>query len=423
MVNSAIIEVAIGLIFVFSLLSILVTQINNVVVSILNLRARRLKEQLDTMLSDPVIRAKILSHPLIRMVDPVVSDAIAAEAADGPKTRLTEQVALKITELQKARVDYIPTESFVDVLVDVLTENVGNKLYESLDKVVSEMEPSVEKSLFRQLLREIQLSGTGLDRLRDLIATLSDPETKHKMLVALNLVDAALDKLRAENSDLIPLLLGVRQVKDKYLEAALMAILNTASNIKEARAKIGEWFEGSMDRARQTYIREMQRISIIISLLLALILNVDTLQLARILWEDPALRTTVAQTAAASVEQVRQNVESQVDPTQGEGTIEEVQQAVNEAHVTLETLLELRLPIGWVIQPISTETNPDLALSVDRLDLRNLWQFWPPNNPDGWLELWFYKIAGILLTTIALSQGAPFWFDLLRKLTRNGGSG
>lgn len=417
MLNSAIIEVAIGLIFVFSLLSILVTQINNVVVSILNLRARRLKEQLDVMLSDPVIRAKIMTHPLIRMVDAEISDFVLTDSEGD--ARLTEEIARRMTEKQKARTDYIPTDAFVDVLVDVLTERAGSKLYEALEKVINEMEPSIEKSLFRQLLREIQLSGTGLDKLRDLIANLSDPETKRKMLVALNLVDAALDKLKAENSDLIPLLLGVRQIKDKYLETALMAVLNTASNINQARAKIGEWFDGSMQRATNKYVQEMQRISIIISLLLALLLNVDTLFLARVLWEDPALRTTVAVTAAASAPQIMQNVEDRTDPSQGQGTVEEVQQAINEAQATLETLLELRLPIGWVIQPIAAEVNQDLALSADRLNPRNLWQFWPPNNPGGWLELWFLKIIGIALTTIALSQGAPFWFDLLRKLTRS----
>ncbi|MBZ0298883.1 MAG: hypothetical protein K8J31_04035 [Anaerolineae bacterium] len=420
MLNSAIIEVAIGLIFVFSLLSILVTQINNVVISILNLRARRLKEQLDIMLSDPVIRAKILTHPLIRMVDAKVSDFILTDSEES--ARLTEEIARRMTEKQKARVDYIPTDAFVDVLVDVLTERAGGKLYEALEKVINDMDPSVDKSLFRQILREVQLSGTGLDKLRELIANLSDPETKRKMLVALNLVDAALDKLKAENSDLIPLLLGVRQIKDKYLETALMAVLNTASNISQARKKIGDWFDGSMERATNKYIKEMQRISILISLLLALLLNVDTLFLARVLWEDPALRTSVAVTAAATAPQLANQVQNQANPALGEGTVEEVQQAVNEAQATLETLLELRLPIGWVIQPVTEAVNKDLALSADRLDPRNLWQYWPPNNPDGWLELWILKIIGVALTTVALSQGAPFWFDLLRKLTRGNSS-
>ncbi len=31
------------------------------------------------------------------------------------------------------------------------------------------------------------------------------------------------------------------------------------------------------------------------------------------------------------------------------------------------------------------------------------------------LAEWLLKIAGILLTGFAISQGAPFWFDLLNK--------
>ena len=209
--NAAIIEVAIGLIFVFSLLSILVTQINSIIVNFLNLRADRLKQELDIMLTDPVVRAKIMTHPLIRLVDTEVSEFLLTD----PDARLTEEVALRLTENKKGHVEYIRTETFVDVLIDVLTENTGKKLYEALEDVVDKMEPSVEKSRFREVLRQIQLSGTGLNDLRNLIASLADPETQRKMLAALNLVDAALDKLQAEKSDLIPLLLGVRQIKGK----------------------------------------------------------------------------------------------------------------------------------------------------------------------------------------------------------------
>jgi hypothetical protein len=34
--------------------------------------------------------------------------------------------------------------------------------------------------------------------------------------------------------------------------------------------------------------------------------------------------------------------------------------------------------------------------------------------PDGPLE-WLYKIFGLFITGIAVSLGAPFWFDLLNK--------
>ena len=417
--NAAIIELAIGLIFVFSLLSILVTQINTIIVNILNLRASRLKEQLDIMLSDPVVRAKILAHPLIRMVDVEISELLLND----PESRLTEEVARRMTENKKGQVDYIQTQTFVDVLIDVLTENTGRKLYEALEDVVDKMEPSVEKSRFRELLRQIQLSGTGLHELRAMIETLADPETKRKMLAALNLVDAALDKLRAENSDLIPLLLGVRQIKDKYLESSLIAVLNTARNLTEARAKFAEWFDGNMERATSKYIREMQRISIVIGFLLALLLNVDTLFLGRVLWEDSALRAAVAVSAAATAPEIIADFEEQPAPTPQEGSLEEVAGSVGDAQATLETLLELRLPIGWVMQPVPEIPAEELALSPDRLNPRNLWMYWPPNNPDGWLSLWVLKIIGLALTTIALAQGAPFWFDLLHRLTRRDENG
>ena len=39
-----------------------------------------------------------------------------------------------------------------------------------------------------------------------------------------------------------------------------------------------------------------------------------------------------------------------------------------------------------------------------------------PQNLLGWGYIAAVKIVGILLTTIAVSLGAPFWFDMLNKL-------
>jgi hypothetical protein len=40
-----------------------------------------------------------------------------------------------------------------------------------------------------------------------------------------------------------------------------------------------------------------------------------------------------------------------------------------------------------------------------------------PGNSPYWLQLWLEKIGGLILTTVAVMQGAPFWFDLLKRLT------
>lgn len=55
-----------------------------------------------------------------------------------------------------------------------------------------------------------------------------------------------------------------------------------------------------------------------------------------------------------------------------------------------------KLPLGW------DRTNPELF----------------PQNRNSWL----LKILGWLLTAVAVSLGAPFWFDLLNKFISVRGS-
>ncbi len=58
-------------------------------------------------------------------------------------------------------------------------------------------------------------------------------------------------------------------------------------------------------------------------------------------------------------------------------------------------------------------------------DLENL------NLPLGWTKAsspqsfteWIAKIVGLIFTAFAVSLGAPFWFDILNKLSRLRGSG
>lgn len=426
--NIAIIEVAIGLIFVFSLMSILVTQINTLIINFLNLKAKRLKEQLDKVLTDPVVRAKVYTHPLVGLVendpnDPTTTttqDAPQEVALTVPEEQLSTDRAREMTEGKRAKVSYIDPPTFVDVLTDVLTANTGEKLYASLHEAVDKLPPTVEKSLFREQLRKIQSTGEGIDAVRQLINHMADPETQRSMLQALHLVDSALDKLKVENSNLIPLVLGVKQIKDKYLQTALEAVLNTAENLKDAQDKLAIWFTSVMDRASTRYVREMQRFSLVVGLLLALVLNVDTLHLARTLWEDPALRAAVAVTAQNTAPQLESTTSQPADA--GNVTEEDVDQSVDAVEATLKQLLDLRLPIGWTLE-MPDESTAVLDSSLEgRDDARNLAMFWPGNNPD-WFGLLLRKIIGIAITMIAVAQGAPFWFDLLKRLTRGGGAG
>ena len=65
----------------------------------------------------------------------------------------------------------------------------------------------------------------------------------------------------------------------------------------------------------------------------------------------------------------------------------------------------LGLPLGW-------EWHESAGLTDDSRDLRG-------NNVTDWLT----KLMGIAITAAAVSFGAPFWFDLLKRLVSIRGSG
>lgn len=399
--NSAIIEVAVGIIFVYSLLSILVTQINTLIGYVTNLRAKRLKRELNTLLSDPVVRARIMTHPLINMVENKLP----------PEQRITAEKALELTGGNDANVSYISQPIFVDVLVDVLTGERGARLFAGLNKAIEDMPATIQKSELRELTRKIQITGEGVPELRDAIRKISDETVRQNILDALHMLENALDALQVETSDLIPLFLGVKQIQDAYLQRSLEAVLTTANSLKDARDKIGLWFDNSMSRASDVFRREMQRISLIVGLILAVVLNVDTVHLGRTLWEDPALRQAVAVTAEASAPRLQT-----VNTTNND----DITAAMQEARGTLNDLLNLRLPVGWEFTPLTSESaqrGGEAGLLRDPYtDTRNLWNFIPGNSPH-WFTLVLQKLIGLFITTIAVAQGAPFWFDILAKLT------
>ena len=66
---SPILEVLIGLVFIFSLLSILVTQINAIVAQVLRLRSKYLFDTVKKIIHDKELIARFVTHPLIKIID------------------------------------------------------------------------------------------------------------------------------------------------------------------------------------------------------------------------------------------------------------------------------------------------------------------------------------------------------------------
>jgi hypothetical protein len=161
------------------------------------------------------------------------------------------------------------------------------------------------------------------------------------------------------------------------LRRALQVLYKDAEGDAERfRRSAEQWFDDSMQRVSGWYRRHIQVALWVIGIVVVILLNVDTLQVADTLWKDPAARSAVVAQADAAAKK-------------GQG-----------ADAT-SALSKLELPLGWKL--FKAGSGPQ--------------EF--PNRAGGIIA----KIVGLLLTVAALSLGAPFWYDLLGKFVRVSGTG
>lgn len=409
-VDSAIFEVIIGMVFVFSLLSILVTQINNVIAALFKLRARHLRLSIDRMIDDPALRAKVLTHPLIRMMQGEVLL---------PEQRLTDEQAKEILKTSKLNnLSWIDPHTFVSVLINLIRVTSDKEIFAALLNIVDGMPATAERRKLRLVINQIMESGLGLDELRTTIHELTEPIYREALMEAMDQIDDEIGKLGLEPNTIVSLMAGLRNVKNPYLRTALETVLRTSKTLEEAEQKLMQWFDEGMGRATDTFRQNMAVISFLVGAIIAIFMNVDTINLARTLWEDPALRGLVARTAQrADVTALQSQYEqAQANTTSDtEGSVEVVQTAGAEALRTIDTLLQLRLPLGWRYTNLSGLNPDDQTSALLFNDSNNLWNFLPGNNPS-WFSLLLGKIAGLFLTVIAIMQGAPFWFNIIKRL-------
>ncbi|MGC3964467.1 MAG: hypothetical protein QM803_14430 [Rhodocyclaceae bacterium] len=137
------------------------------------------------------------------------------------------------------------------------------------------------------------------------------------------------------------------------------------------RRYIETWYDTAMDRASGWYRRRTQGIIFALGLTMALVLNVDTLRVARTLYEQAAVRVALVEDGARIADMLRnQPASAQI----------------------VGTLFERSLPMGWSARDFDGSTG-DVALRL------------------------LLSIPGWLLTALSISLGAPFWFDVLNRVT------
>jgi hypothetical protein len=183
---------------------------------------------------------------------------------------------------------------------------------------------------------------------------------------------------------------AVEALPPSGLKSALLGSLTMAEHQLAAfRAQVATWFDDSMDRLSGAYKRQLKVISLVIGCAVAVIVNADTFTVSYALWSSSVLREQVVEVAGKVVEKG-------LGPTPDKPTAKDVSNGFKQATDALSPLL----PVGW-----HYGADGKLAGLPDT--------FWG----------WFAKFIGWFVTGLALSLGAPFWFDLLSKFVNIRGAG
>jgi hypothetical protein len=169
------------------------------------------------------------------------------------------------------------------------------------------------------------------------------------------------------SADIAQIRAAFDKLPDGSARRALLAIVDSAyGDVARARTGVEDWFNAAMQRLSGEYKRRVLWFTLLTAAVVASAVGADSIAMAQSLWQEEGLRAAL------------------------------VAAAQNQSNATGQDLLQMfsaiGLPLGWGH---------------------------PPDTPEGWA----FKAAGILITTLAVSLGAPFWFDFLQQFSNPRSSG
>ena len=297
MFGSTILEVVIGMVFIYLLLSLIVTAASELIASYMNWRADNLRKGLQRLL-DPTLAQELYNHPLINNL---------SKSKRGPS--------------------YIPSDTFALALIDVIANLDSAALQGAKD--------------FETLIKNV-------------------PSADVRRVLSLLAAEAGGDGQKLKNN-------------------------------------IENWFNNSMDRVAGWYKRKTQAVNVTLAILFTVGVNADSILIVRNLSNDSALRAALV----AQAQELAKTTPVESEKAQpGSNAAEELEKRINK-------LSGLGLPVGW------TDKSGDAF---------RRWPGWMPSETDTktWAIMWSETIRdhilGWLLTALAASLGAPFWFDILNKV-------
>lgn len=455
--GSNILEVGIAVIFVYLLLSLICTALNEGIASFIDKRGKNLMEGIKNLLNDPKftgLAQQVYNHGLVGGISQYASNPkkrtrlpsymssesfslalldilaargiiagkhgdllVNAESADDAYEEALEAVAAAPND--PVRVEAVKQAKTAQEQAWVELETVASNAKVAYDQAVQAADAAPGDAALAKMAAEakhttdsINAAVKMLGARRAAVASAKSPKEVKLLLDAGTTLKEALafarDFAAEYPNPLNNIREGLKRLPEGHTKETLLVLVDktrrevtTIEHQAEAfRKNLEDWFNQAMERVGGWYKRWTQRVLLGLATLVVIASNADTVMLIEQLSKDNVLRASLIAAAEQTVK-TRAAVQPTERPAEGTATSTPATDAKSDTpdlRTVLKTAENVKLPVGWSINPDDPGYFPIPNLS---------WEY------AGWA---FYKAFGLLISVLAVSLGAPFWFDTLSKV-------
>lgn len=307
MFGSGILDLVIGLVFIYFILSLICSAVREIFANLLDLRHAHLRDWLKNIFKDDSFSDEIMNHHLI-----------AGLTTKGKKP------------------SYIPDNIFSTVVFDLFASKWGHQEGENTREGLSFDFEEIKQAIVKS------------DVLKD------------------------------------------------DLKRVLVQFAGESDSLFHFRTRVEVWFNQAMSEASGTYKQRSQWWILFVALATTMAVNVDSIAVSKFLYENPEAREEFADLATTFDQDSFKKISLGDLPmkldsvqTKVDSVIVNVQVSIKEIKAYSELLESSTLPMGW---------NDKTAVAPFSV-------------------AWWTRFFGWMMTAMAVSMGAPFWFDMLNKLS------
>jgi hypothetical protein len=406
MFGSVVLDVAIGMVFVFLLMSLIASVVQEMLSTFMQLRTANLLRGLNSLFSGDSLWGKDLvdalyDHGLIRglFADPE-RDLSLAQAADAANTGAsgkgqTATATRKLSFPEKLNAQREWLREKIGIVPERKVAGVSNQL------LLPAYIPSRTFALAMiDILNKNKTTG------KEIMKSITESLAEHHWLYQENKAGQALYTLA----------------------------LDAKEDVDDFQKNLENWYNDSMDRASGWYKRYTQHALFFIGLLLAMFFNVSSVRVAQTLWFDRDTRQAMTNAANVYVQNHPEVTKDAAAKSDKPSADDDKKDASNDdkgagaskdkpsSEADLEKKLRestdafnnvtstVLLPVGW------KHSFGEYVASI-RYNLSNYsstWAWWQPVGDR--VEHGVVVFFGWIITACAISLGAPFWFDMLNKI-------